>query len=48
MIFPDATRDRALRLLRACRAAGLRVVAAESCTGGLIAACLTEIAGASE
>lgn len=48
MIFPDATRDRALRLLRACRAAGLRVAAAESCTGGLIAACLTEIAGASE
>lgn len=48
MIFPDATRDRALRLLRACRAAQLRVAAAESCTGGLIAACLTEVAGASE
>ena len=47
MIFPDATRDRALRLLRACRAAQLRVAAAESCTGGLIAACLTEVAGAS-
>ena len=45
--FPDATRDRTLRLLRVCRAARLRVAAAESCTGGLIAACLTEAAGAS-
>ena len=47
MTFPDATRDRTLRLLRVCRAARLRVAAAESCTGGLIAACLTEAAGAS-
>ena len=27
---------------------GLRVATAESCTGGLIAACLTEIAGSSD
>ena len=35
------------RLLAACEAAGLRLVTAESCTGGLIAGCLTEIAGSS-
>ena len=46
--FPKATIDRAARLVEACRAARLRVATAESCTGGLIAACLTEIAGASE
>lgn len=45
--FPDATLGRAARLLETCRAAQLRVAAAESCTGGLIAACLTEVAGAS-
>ncbi len=47
-MFPKAVIDRAERLLEACRAAQLRVATAESCTGGLIAACLTEIAGASE
>lgn len=47
MTFPDATLDRAARLLELCRAAQLRVAAVESCTGGLIAACLTEVAGAS-
>ena len=35
-------------LLAACRAAGLRVATAESCTGGLIAATLTAIAGSSD
>ena len=34
-------------LLKQCRAAGLRLATAESCTGGLIIACLTEIAGSS-
>lgn len=47
MTFPDATLDRAARLLETCRAAQLHVAAAESCTGGLIAACLTGVAGAS-
>jgi len=35
-------------VLAACRAAGLRVATAESCTGGLIAAALTAIAGSSD
>ncbi len=34
-------------VLDACRAAGLMLATAESCTGGLIAACLTSQAGAS-
>ena len=40
--------ERAERFLSLCRAEGLRVATAESCTGGLIAACLTEIAGSSD
>ncbi|NNG02972.1 MAG: CinA family protein [Inquilinus sp.] len=40
--------DRASALLAACRAKGLRIATAESCTGGLIAAALTEIAGSSD
>ncbi len=35
-------------VLVACRAAGLKVATAESCTGGLIAATLTAIAGSSD
>ena len=46
--FPDAVIERAERLLALCRAGDLRVATAESCTGGLIAACLTEIAGSSD
>jgi nicotinamide-nucleotide amidase len=38
----------ARRVLARCRERGERLVTAESCTGGLIAACLTEIAGSSE
>ena len=36
------------RVLVACRAAGLMAATAESCTGGLIAAALTAIAGSSD
>ena len=46
--FPADIIERAERLLSLCRAEGLRVATAESCTGGLIAACLTEIAGSSD
>ena len=45
--FPDAHVDLARRLLAACEATGVRLVTAESCTGGLIAACLTEVPGSS-
>lgn len=38
----------AVRVLDSNRAAGLCVATAESCTGGLVAAALTEIAGASD
>ena len=47
MIDPEVL-DRARAVIEANRAAGLTVVTAESCTGGLVAGALTEIAGASE
>jgi nicotinamide-nucleotide amidase len=49
----DVTDDAALRraakrVLDLCRKRGLQVATAESCTGGLVAAALTEIAGSSD
>jgi nicotinamide-nucleotide amidase len=41
-------RERASRLLDLYRARGMRVATAESCTGGLVAAALTAIAGSSD
>jgi nicotinamide-nucleotide amidase len=38
----------AAELLELCRRADVRLATAESCTGGLIAGCLTEIAGSSD
>lgn len=43
----DAARS-AAALLDAYRSAGLRIATAESCTGGLVAAALTGIAGSSD
>jgi nicotinamide-nucleotide amidase len=47
-MIPDSLLIEAETLLAACRAGGLRLATAESCTGGLIAATLTAIAGASD
>ena len=47
-MFPSAMLDEAARLLDAMRARRLRLATAESCTGGLIAALLTEIPGSSD
>jgi nicotinamide-nucleotide amidase len=40
--------SKAKRLLSKCRSRGLKLATAESCTGGLIAATLTEVAGSSD
>jgi nicotinamide-nucleotide amidase len=47
-MLPDAVMARAPGLLASLRARGWRVATAESCTGGLIAACLTSVAGSSD
>jgi len=47
-MIDDGLRHIARRALDLCRARGLRVATAESCTGGLVAAALTEIAGSSD
>jgi nicotinamide-nucleotide amidase len=44
----DSLRRSAKHVLNICRVRGLRVATAESCTGGLVAAALTEIAGSSD
>ncbi len=47
-MFPDGLIAETEALLDAYRGAGLKIATAESCTGGLLAACLTEIAGSSD
>jgi nicotinamide-nucleotide amidase len=48
MMLSDATLLEAAALLEACRSRGIMLATAESCTGGLIAAALTAIAGSSD
>jgi nicotinamide-nucleotide amidase len=47
-LFPFEITSLAQLLLEECRERRLRIVTAESCTGGLVAASLTEIAGSSD
>ncbi len=47
-MLPTALVAQAETVLNAARAADMRLTAAESCTGGLIMACLTEVAGCSD
>ncbi len=47
-MLPDSTLIEAESLLAACRKQGVMLATAESCTGGLIAAALTAIAGSSD
>lgn len=47
-LLPKELVDKAREVVEANRAAGRRVTIAESCTGGLVSAALTEIPGSSE
>jgi nicotinamide-nucleotide amidase len=47
-MIDDAILAQAANVLARCRAAGLRLATAESCTGGLVAGALTAIAGSSD
>jgi nicotinamide-nucleotide amidase len=47
-VIDDGLRRAARRALDVCRAHGLKIATAESCTAGLVAAALTEIAGSSD
>lgn len=47
-LLPEQLVNRAREVVEANRKAGRRVAVAESCTGGLVSAALTEIAGSSE
>jgi nicotinamide-nucleotide amidase len=47
-LLPPQLVDAAIRVIEANRAVGRRIAVAESCTGGLVAAALTEIPGSSD
>ncbi len=47
-MFDHEIRDAAERVLTSCRRHNIKLVTAESCTGGLVAAALTAIAGSSD
>jgi nicotinamide-nucleotide amidase len=47
-LLPHELVDKARQVVEANRAAGKRLAVAESCTGGLVSAAITEIAGSSD
>lgn len=47
-LLPDSLIERARTVIEANRSAGRKIAVAESCTGGLVAAALTEIPGSSD
>ncbi len=47
-LLPDQLVEKAREVVEANRSAGRRIAVAESCTGGLVSAALTEIAGSSD
>ena len=47
-LLPDELVDKGREVIEANRKAGRRIAIAESCTGGLVSAALTEIAGSSD
>jgi nicotinamide-nucleotide amidase len=47
-VIDRALREKAAQVLELFRARGLKIATAESCTGGLVAGALTEIAGSSD
>jgi nicotinamide-nucleotide amidase len=47
-LLPQVLVDKARQVVEANRKAGRRIAVAESCTGGLVSAAITEIAGSSE
>ncbi len=47
-MFPSDLTELTTDLITKCRAANIKIATAESCTGGLIAACLTSVSGSSD